>query len=83
MISVPEPEGDSTIVVEYDPQKSAVLRATWQNGTPERPWARCDYELQETDRLLGAQDHSPESIFSTARSGNQDFGCQSEHGNAS
>ncbi len=48
-IVVPEREGDSTIIVEYDPQKDAVLRATWQNGSPEHPWARCDYELQEVD----------------------------------
>jgi hypothetical protein len=49
MISVPEREGDSTILVDYDPQKGAVLSATWQNGTPEKPWARIYYELQEVD----------------------------------
>ncbi len=48
-ISVPERDGESTIVVVYDPHKDAVLRATWQNGTPEAPWARADYELQEVD----------------------------------
>ena len=35
-ILVPEREGDSTIAVEYDPHKDAVLRATWQNGSPEQ-----------------------------------------------
>lgn len=49
MITVPEPKGDSTILIDYDPQKGAVLCATWQNGTPERPWARTYYELQEVD----------------------------------
>ncbi len=48
-ISVPERQGDSTIVVEYDPRKDAVLRATWQNGIPESPWSQWDYELQEVD----------------------------------
>ena len=48
-ISVPERQGDSTIVVEYDPRKDAVLRATWQNGMPESPWSRWDYEIQKAD----------------------------------
>ena len=57
MISVPEREGDSTILVEYDPQKGAVLGATWQNINQEK---RCGAEFvtscRKSTATLGAKD---------------------------
>jgi hypothetical protein len=49
LIMVPEPDGDSTIALGYDPNNGAILGATWENGNPERPWLRQFYELQEVD----------------------------------
>src|SRR5271166_3400892 len=48
-LTCPRAPAGADIEIDYDPHKGAVLSATWQNGTPERPWARTYYELQEVD----------------------------------
>lgn len=46
-VTTPEPDGDSTILIDYDPGKGVVLQAVWKNGNPERAWSRYVVELQK------------------------------------
>ncbi|WP_422931357.1 hypothetical protein [Singulisphaera sp. PoT] len=42
-----DPLMDSNVLIDYDPKAGMVLEATWQNGTPERPWRRYTVTTQE------------------------------------
>jgi hypothetical protein len=49
-ISTPELDGDSTIVIDYDPNKRVILQAVWKNGTPQRAWSQYTVRLQQAGK---------------------------------